>query len=75
MASNFVVGLLVSFQYEAERKSWCLLLFKFILKITLYISQSLQHTHSFGFVVCVEKQFLDKLILPTCDEKINKIAI
>ena len=42
-----------------------------------FISQSLQHIHSFGFIVCVRKQFLDKLILPIpiCDEKINKIAL
>ena len=39
-----------------------------------FISTFLQHIHSFGFVVCAEKQFLDKLILPICNEKINKIA-
>ena len=47
----------------------------FIYFENYFITPSLQHLNSFGFVVCVEKQFLDKLILPTCDEKINKTGV
>ena len=72
VTSNFVVRLLVSFQYEPGRKSWCLFVISIYFE-NYFISPLNQHIHSFGFVVCVEKQF-DKLILPIFDLKINKIA-